>query len=67
MEQITKQMNIEEIIHKYPETIEVFMKHGFHCLGCAAAGFEDIEAGAIAHGIDTEKLVQELNGATKKK
>lgn len=64
---ITKQMKIEEAIQKYPETLEVFMRHGFHCLGCAAASLEDIEAGALAHNIDADDLVKELNEAIKKK
>ena len=63
---ITKEMKIEEVIQKHPETIEVFMQHGFHCLGCAAASFEDIEAGAVVHGIDVDKLVEELNKIIKK-
>ena len=58
---ITKEMKIEEILQKYPETLSVFLKHGFHCLGCAAASFENLAAGAEAHGIDVEKLVEELN------
>ena len=60
-------MNIEEIIQKHPKTVEIFMKYGFHCLGCAAASFEDIEAGAIAHVIDVDELIKELNEAIKKK
>jgi len=62
---INKEMKIEEILQKYPESVEVFLKHGFHCLGCAAASFENLEDGAKAHGIDTEKLVDELNEAVK--
>ncbi len=64
---ITKEMKIEEVIQKHPETIEIFTKYGFHCLGCAAASFEDIEAGAVVHGINTEELVKELNKIIKKK
>jgi len=64
---ITKEMKIEEVIQKHPETIEVFTKHGFHCLGCAAASFEDIEAGAVVHGIGVEELVEELNRIIGKK
>jgi hybrid cluster-associated redox disulfide protein len=63
---ITKEMKIEEVIQKYPETIEVFMQHGFHCLGCAAASFENIEDGATVHGIDVDKFVEELNKIIKK-
>jgi len=63
---ITKQMKIEEILQKHPETAEIFVKHGFHCLGCAASSFESIEDGAIAHGIDIDKLLEELNKAVGK-
>ena len=58
---ITKEMNIDEVIKKYPETVEIFVKNGFYCIGCAAASFESIEDGAKAHGVDTNKLVKELN------
>lgn len=60
---ITKEMKIDEVLQKYPQAIEVFIKHGFHCLGCAAANYEDIESGAKVHGIDTEEFVKELNKA----
>jgi len=62
---ITKEMKIEEILQNYPQSVEVFIKHGFHCLGCAAASFENLEDGAKAHGIDVDKLVEELNETIK--
>ena len=58
-------MKIDEVIKKYPETVEVFVKNGFHCIGCIAASFETIEEGAKAHGITAEELVEELNEAIK--
>lgn len=64
---ITKEMNINEILQKYPESVEIFLKHGFHCLGCAAASFENLEDGAKAHGIDADKMVEELNEVTESK
>jgi hybrid cluster-associated redox disulfide protein len=63
---ITKEMKIEEILQAHPESVEVFLKHGFHCLGCAAASFENLEDGAKAHGIDVDKLVEELNEVIEK-
>lgn len=66
MEKITKNIKIEEVLKKHPETAEVFSKHGFHCIGCVAASFESIEEGANAHGIDVEKLVEDLNKTIKK-
>ncbi len=58
---ITKDMSIMEVVQKYPETIEVFMNSGMGCIGCAAAHFENIEQGALAHGIDIDGLMQGLN------
>ena len=61
MAKVTKDMGILEIAQNYPEAIEVFQKYGMGCLGCAAARFENLEAGAKVHGIDPEDLVAELN------
>jgi len=64
MEQtISKEMSIAEVVQKYPQTIEVFLRHGLMCFGCAIARFENIEQGAMAHGIDVPSLVKDLNAA----
>ena len=57
---ITKEMGIMEVVSQYPETVEVFVNAGMGCLGCAAAHFENIEQGAGAHGIDIDKLIEDL-------
>lgn len=64
---ITKDMTISDIIGKYPDTVEVFFKHGLHCLGCAASQFENVDEAARAHGIDPEKLIKDLNSKIKSK
>jgi hybrid cluster-associated redox disulfide protein len=58
---ITKGMNIIEVVQRYPDTMMVFMYAGMGCFGCHAAQFETIEEGAMAHGIDPDKLVEALN------
>ena len=58
---ITKDMSIEEIVTKYPQTIAVFMAYGLGCVGCQIASFETLEEGAMAHGIDVDALVKDLN------
>ncbi len=63
MKKITKQMKMDEVLKKYPETAKVFEELGIHCIGCIAASFESIEQGAKAHGITPEELVKELNKA----
>lgn len=66
MKKIDKNMKIEEVLKKYPDTEEIFGKHGFHCVGCVAASFESIVQGATAHGIDVERLIKDLNKAIEK-
>lgn len=61
MAKITKEMSIIEIVQNYPESLEVFAKYGLGCIGCAAAKFENLEAGAKVHGIDPDKMVEEIN------
>ena len=63
MSKITKDMGLLEIVQSHPETIEVFQKYGLGCIGCAAARFENLEAGAKVHGIDVDKMVEDLNSA----
>jgi len=56
-------MPIGDVVKSHPETLEVFSKHGLHCIGCAVAAFESIEEGAMVHGIDIDALISDLNKA----
>jgi hybrid cluster-associated redox disulfide protein len=60
---ITKEMTIGEVVQNYPQTVEIFLKHGLMCFGCAIARYENVEQGAVAHGIDVEVLMKDLNAA----
>lgn len=61
MAKVTKEMSIIEIVQNYPESLEIFAKYGLGCIGCAAARFENLEAGAKVHGVDPDKMVEEIN------
>ncbi|MBQ3102357.1 DUF1858 domain-containing protein [bacterium] len=61
MSKVTKDMGILEIVQNYPESLEVFQKYGMGCIGCAAARFENLEAGAKVHGIDPDAMVADIN------
>lgn len=58
---VTKDMGLIEIVQNYPEALEVFAKYGLGCIGCAAAKFENLEAGAKVHGVDPDVMVDEIN------
>jgi len=63
-DEITKGMTLGEVLTKFPQTAEVMLKYGLHCVGCHIATSETIEQGAMAHGMDEEKLeamLKEMN------
>jgi hybrid cluster-associated redox disulfide protein len=66
MSAITRDMTFNEVLKKFPGTVKVFRSHGMQCAGCLGAEAETIEAGAVAHGVDPEALLAELNQAAGK-
>ena len=66
MTKISKDMGIMEIVTEHPETLEVFAQYGMGCIGCAAAHFENLEAGAKVHGIDADEMVAAMNALIEK-
>lgn len=61
MAKVSKEMSIIDIVQNHPETLEIFAKYGMGCIGCAAAKFENLEAGAKVHGFDADEMVAEIN------
>jgi len=37
---ITRDMTIEEVVDRYPQTVPVFIEHGLYCVGCHVAAQE---------------------------
>jgi len=62
-DKITGDMNIKEVIDKYPKTLSVFAKYNMSCIGCIAASFEKIKDIAAVHGTDVKVFVKDLNNA----
>ncbi len=63
MAKITKDMTFNEVLRAHPDTIKVLRKHNMQCFGCLGAEAESIEYGAIAHGVDIDSLLKQLNEA----
>lgn len=61
MAKIDKSMNIMDILSIDEGCAPIFMASGMGCLGCAAAHFENLEQACAVHGIDADKLAEELN------
>ena len=63
---ITKDMSIGGVVAKYPETAEIMLGYGLHCIGCHVNPYESIEGGAFGHGMSPEtisQMVKEMNEA----
>lgn len=58
---ITKEMIVGEVIDQYPDTAQVFMEHGMHCVHCPSARGESIEDACAVHGMDPNSLIEALN------
>ena len=58
---ITKEMTVGQVLKTYPQTIQLFLEVGMHCLGCPSATTETIEGAALTHGKKPDELVEKLN------
>ncbi len=58
---ITADTLIMEAVEINPKAADVLMGYGMHCLGCAIAHGETIAEAAEVHGIELEKLLEDLN------
>jgi|GEM_PF-771346 len=67
---IKKTLLIGDVVNKYPETVEIMLARGFHCIGCHVSPFETIEQGASVHGIsdkELDKMLGEMNKVLSKR
>ena len=58
---VNRKTLIGEIVNQYPETAEVLLGIGMHCLGCPSARGESIGDACAVHGTDADELVKKLN------
>ena len=61
MKQVTKDMNIREMVMMDEGIAEILMGAGMHCLGCMMSHFENLEQACAVHGIDADALVAQIN------
>ena len=63
---VTIDTTFQQVIEMGPKALEVLKKYRLACVGCGGARNETIAKGAMAHGLDAEELVRDLNNALKK-
>lgn len=68
-DKVNKKMTLSEVVQKFPQSAEIMMKYGLHCIGCHVAAWETIEQGALGHGMrekEIDRMVDEINVAVNK-
>lgn len=59
--EIDKETTIYELLQEDPELAPMLREIGLGCGGCPMAQLETIEMGALGHGMDPDKVIEELN------
>ena len=58
---ITKDMTVIEVLNLGEQYEALFKKYLLTCAGCPGAQMETLEQAAEGHGIEIEKLLEDLN------
>lgn len=62
--EITKEMNLGEVVRMYPQAGPIMLEYGLHCVGCFANAFDTIEAAMKIHGLseaDIKEMIERIN------
>ena len=59
--QINKEMLIGQLVQMDELIPQMLMGAGMHCLGCPSAQGESLVEAAFVHGIDVDRLVDDIN------
>ena len=65
---VTSDMTIGDVVSKYPDSAQVMISYGLHCIGCHVNIYETIEQGALGHGMskqDVDNMIKEINSNVK--
>ena len=54
---------VGEIVRSYPESIEILLGIGMHCLGCPASQAESLKDACAVHGFEAKEVVEAINTA----
>ncbi len=60
-QKITKDMTFHQVLQLSPEVAKVLGKFNLGCIGCMGAINETLEQGALAHGLDVNDILTDLN------
>jgi len=59
--EVTKVMQIGEILKLNPNVKDILMGFGLHCFGCPMSQMETLEEAAAVHGVDVDLMIEKIN------
>ena len=59
---ITADMNVEDIVDKYPEVVKVLIKLGVVCIQCGAPVWGTLKEAVEVAGMNIDDVLREING-----
>ena len=59
--EVTKDMLIGEILKKDQTIAAILMASGMHCVGCPSSAGETLDEACAVHGMDTDKVLADIN------
>lgn len=62
---VEEDTKVEEVVRKFPSTIDVFMKFDIKPIKCGDVVWSTVGEEADKVGIDVKELIQELNNTVK--
>lgn len=61
--QASMDQTLSEIMTTWPQTVQVFLRHGMHCVGCMVGPFHTIEDACMEYHLDEAEFRRELECA----
>ncbi len=58
---VTDDMIIRDILSVDAGIAEILMNNGMHCVYCPSASGESLKQACFVHGIDSEKMLADIN------
>lgn len=60
-----RDLTVSEILQRWPQTAEVFLRYRMACVGCAIAPFETLSEVCEIYRLNPEQFMQELRDSSR--
>lgn len=54
------ELSLSEVMNTWPQTVQVFLRHGMHCVGCRVAPFYTVRDACAEYNLNEAEFRAEL-------